>query len=503
MSFIAERTKTQVLQEERGKIQVSAATARKKTEGSNQPWTQKSQFQTAVGIVIAINAVTLGLEVDNAEEWKEVFTVFEHLFTFVFVVEMTTRWKVEGLIVYFTDPPSVLDFCLVMLSVVDVWIISPLGGQAGLRKVSLLRLLRLARLTRLLRLFKVFKELTIIATSFVTSGKTLFWGGIFLWIITYMFAIFATQQFGRATTCDDEERLLRRGDGSDSVQYSEDDPDLDTSCDLYQFERSIGTQYSLFGSLDRSMLTLYLCMTDGCGTDVISPITRRSPVMFAFWYLFVFITSFGIMNVMVGLFCENVMEGALESEKEFKKAHDEQRMERLELVEELFSLVDVDGDKSISREEYNRAIHEHPQVMALMSSLELDEEDNLFDQLDVDENGELTFEEFLNGTMMLMRGNAPAKGKDNLQTFLLSQSTHRRVMELTGANSSPNTPKSPLIRRNSDPYSEGIVKGMKDLSKRQSKLEEDMSSLHNKMDRLFVMLAGKSQEVCGGDSFMV
>ena len=94
-----------------------------------------------------------------------------------------------------------LDFSLVALSVVDVWIIGPIGINADLRMMSMLRMLRLIRLARLFRLFRMFKELTLLVNGFVDSVKTLFWALIFLSIMVYIFSIFARQTANQVDEC--------------------------------------------------------------------------------------------------------------------------------------------------------------------------------------------------------------------------------------------------------------------------------------------------------------
>merc|ERR1712224_964409 len=128
----------------------------------------------------------------------------------------------------------------------------------------MLRLFRLVRLVRLIRVFSIFKELAIIAQSFAAGGKTLFWGVAFIGIIVYVFSIFAVESFGRASECK-ETRMLKPKGKTDSGDFNNTNANCE---DLYDFG-SMGTQSSLFGTLDRAMLTLYMCVTDGCGSDVV------------------------------------------------------------------------------------------------------------------------------------------------------------------------------------------------------------------------------------------
>merc|ERR1711871_1518414 len=140
-----------------------------------------------------------------------------------------------------------------------------------------------------------------------------------------------------------------------------------------------------------------------------------------------FITTFGVMNVMIGLFCENVMEGALESERELKELHEEERKTRLKVLKDLFAALDFNDSGTVTRSEFMKALEEDESVVRCLEFLELHHDVDLFDVLDVDSSEELSFEEFFHGCMLLMRGNEPAKGKDSISTYLISQATMKMV----------------------------------------------------------------------------
>merc|ERR1719428_1367914 len=78
----------------------------------------------------------------------------------------------------------------------------------------------------------------------------------------------------------------------------------------------------------------------------------------------------------------------------------------------------MDASGAITREEYLRGITQVPEVMEMLEDLGLDHEADLFDQLDADGNGVLTFREFFEGATMVMRGQAPAQAKDVAATYL-------------------------------------------------------------------------------------
>merc|ERR1712093_380398 len=120
----------------------------------------------------------------------------------------------------------------------------------------------------------------------------------------------------------------------------------------------IGDQGKLFGSVESTMLTLFVCLTEGCGVDIIHPTVRRTPELVIFWLLFVLVTTFGVLNQIIGLFCENSMKIALETEREIARGYEELRMQKLEVLKQAFVKMDADGSGTISRDEYFKAITE-------------------------------------------------------------------------------------------------------------------------------------------------
>ena len=52
---------------------------------------------------------------------------------------------------------------------------------------------------------RLFKELTLIVEGFLNGAKTLTWAMVFLFILVYIFAIFARLQIGSGYVCANEE----------------------------------------------------------------------------------------------------------------------------------------------------------------------------------------------------------------------------------------------------------------------------------------------------------
>lgn len=409
----------------KSKEDLSVSERKRQLALQNQVWTQGPIFQCVIGITICVNTVTLGLEMDYAEEYPDFFVAFENLVTVVFVLELLLRLKVEGARSYFRDPSSIVDFLLVMMSVIDVWILTIISQKSNLRIVSLLRSVRMMRLARLVRLFRIFKELTIIVRGIATSWKAIFWASVFLLLLIYIFGICGTLFFGRASKCNSGwlRRLAKKSSGSFDGDDSVDE------CDVYEFPQH--SQRSLFGSLAHSMLTLSMCTTEGCGFAVIGPMVHENPWVLLFWCLFYFVTVFGIMNVVIGFFCDSIIRSTADTEKELEKNNYHFRLHLIENLKSLFMAIDTDHSGVITRDEYCRAVTENKDVMDSLEALGLHDEIGLFDRLDISSEGEIDLDEFFIGARQLLMGNELVRAKDLVPTAITCQYIRRHVQQLT------------------------------------------------------------------------
>jgi voltage-gated sodium channel len=372
-------------------------------------WTQSNRFATGVGVVIIFNAVCLGAEADLGRTYPVVFLALEHVFAALFLIELLLHFWVEGIREYFRDKGNWLDFCLVVMTAADIWVIAQVGIDADVKVVSLMRLIRLARLARLLRLVRIFKELTMIIEGFVRGARSLAWATGFLLIMVYIFAIFARLQIGASYRCADGGHLQNEGDSCPAGG----EPEF-----VYLFNEEIGDQDKLFGSIMRTTLTLFVCLTEGCGIDVVHPTVRHTPFLAIFWLLFLLVTTFGVLNLIIGLFCENSMRIALETERDIVRTQDEVRREKLECLKRAFVRMDKDGTGDITKDEFAEAIQNNDDVIDNLMALGLAEEKDLFDAIDADRSGTLEFNEFFEGVTLIMKGQEPALAKDMVATFL-------------------------------------------------------------------------------------
>lgn len=164
--------------------------------------------------------------------------------------------------------------------------------------------------------------------------------------------------------------------------------------------------------------------------DVIHPTVIEAPALILFWSTFVFFTTYGLLNLIVGCFCENAMKLANENEKEILESRDQQRMHILRHMKEAFDSMDDDHTGTISKKEFTQGILSNRTVMNALTELGLDSEENLFDLLDSENLGVITFDQFFDGASLIMKGQETAKAKDIVKTQLTTVSVQRRTRNM-------------------------------------------------------------------------
>jgi nitrogen fixation protein FixH len=246
-----------------------------------------------------------------------------------------------------------------------------------IKMMSVLRIVRLMRLVRLLRLLRIFKELWLLVNGFIEALRVLTWIFVLLGMIIYCSAILTTLSIG--DSCEEEFPHF-------------------ASCD------------EMFGGVFKSMYTLFQVLTlESWSMAVVRPVMKTFPIAVPFFIAFLFLTSFGLMNIVVGVIVENTLQAAAQNEEKINKRRANEAQKNLEALREIFEEADEDGSGTVDKEEF-RNIIKKPEVEAQFRQLELptSEAEELFDILDEDKTGELDIKTFVEGAFKL-KGAAKAK----------------------------------------------------------------------------------------------
>lgn len=194
--------------------------------------------------------------------------------------------------------------------------------------LSILRLLRLLRLTRMARLMRSFPELMVLIKGILAATRSVGATLVLLIIFTYVFAIIFTGQY--------------KGMG-DAPGATENDVVLQ----------------DYFGSMPLSMFTLIITGTllDDL-SSVVYALLEHSQIMVWVLIIFILLSSFTVLNMLIGILCE-VVTATAEGEK-FSQSQAAVR----EVLEDVFDEIDTDRNGTVSEKEFEEMLKNETVVSA-------------------------------------------------------------------------------------------------------------------------------------------
>lgn len=239
---------------------------------------ERSAVRNGVMAVILFNAVLLGLETSPAvmAAAGPLIVALDSACLAVFVVELALklfaqRWR------FFRSGWNVFDFLIVGVSLVP-----------GAQTFSVLRALRILRL---LRVISVTPSLRRVVEGFLKALPGM--GSVFLLMgmIFYISAVMATKLFGAAFP-------------------------------------------EWFGNLARSSLSLFQVMTlDSWSSGFVRPIMEVYPAAWAFFLPFVMVTTFAVVNLLVGLIVNSMQEANSAESEAAAEIYRDEVLARLKAIE--------------------------------------------------------------------------------------------------------------------------------------------------------------------------
>lgn len=396
-------------------------------------------FQSAVGLVILINAVFVTIDVSTSldqsfsnydarlkglpEDFEEVKWLAQSnlFFNIFFVLELLARVGSEGLLFILGREWrwNVFDTVLVVSSITS-YVQSGKGNSTNLSVGRVLRLLRLGRVLRTLRMLKFFQETRIILTAVLNSVQPLLWSSLVVVLIVYLFSIFMM-------TCMSE------------YVNKFTSPEKNTAAQ----DRQITVVKTYYGSLGWTMLSLFMSVTGGKDWYDIGEIVIRESVLYGLAFIaYIALMLLGMLNIINGVF---VQAAADMSKMDRETAIVDETAKRLKLIKSLRSIfIECDDDRSgtLSLEEFKSHM-ENGQVQAYLAALELSvpQAEVMFKMLDLDESNSISLDEFVLGCL---RFKGTAKTLDvgtllyetrNIKSMMNKQLQHRdrRLLRLEDA----------------------------------------------------------------------
>lgn len=373
--------------------------------GPLQTLVTSKQYEFLVIGMIFVNAALIGAEVeydaivqekDAAHGYQSqsaqslFFRVSEIIFCVLFTSELLLRMYAQrSAFFHITDrnggtssdgPWNCFDTLVVTMMLVDiVWSEVSTNASETLRSVAMLRLIRIMRLLRVVRIIRVlkfFRELRMMLNSIFGCFKSLVWSVLIMAMMFYVFGIVLTQA------------------ATNYLSNTTSWLDADT-----QFLRKH------FGTLGRSILSLYESMCGGISWGELYDALGELPAIFSFIFIiFISLAIFAVVNVVTGVF----LESALQVSQQDKDALIQEEMRQKEAyakhVQTIFEEIALQGGESseINIEMFNEAMKDE-RMVAFFTALQLDASDvqTLFVLLDRDQTGTININDFMHGCIRL------------------------------------------------------------------------------------------------------
>jgi len=158
---------------------------------------------------------------------------------------------------------------------------------------------------------------------------------------------------------------------------------------------------------------------------VARPVLREKPALVIFFVLFLYVTTFGLLNVVTGVIVDQTLQSSKEDAGGVQAFEEKQREERIPLLEELFDNVGKDGSGHVNSEEFMaKCQEENAQSSFLKFGLQVQPRQaarRLFEALDYNADGKITKKELVTRTQhLLIDGYSPMSD----QTLVLIELRH-------------------------------------------------------------------------------
>lgn len=251
-------------------------------------WLETALVRNAILGVILFNAVILGMETSTTIMGHAggLIHALDYLCLAIFTAELLAKLYARGLR-FWSSGWNIFDFVIVGISLM------PGSGS--------LSVLRALRILRVLRVVSVAPSLRRVVEGFVTALPGM--GSVFLLmaIIYYIGAVMATKLFGQAFP-------------------------------------------EWFGDLGASAYTLFQVMTlESWSMGIVRPVMESFPYAWAFFVPFIMMTTFAVVNLLVGLIVNSMQSAHAQEETDRADLWREEMLARLAEIEKRLSRRDPPG----------------------------------------------------------------------------------------------------------------------------------------------------------------
>mmetsp|Transcript_62223 Transcript_62223/g.131511 ORF Transcript_62223/g.131511 Transcript_62223/m.131511 type:complete len:545 (+) Transcript_62223:117-1751(+) len=448
------------------------------------------RFSFLVALAIMLNVMCMTLEVDypnfdlvkdcpmkcmqalpsNSSEWEscpdgcmgnsDFWSDINHSFLIFFSIELVIRmFSVGGFFRFICAASDDQGWNLFDLWIVGtcylLWYFSSTKSEGG-KYFSMLRSLRMLRMLRVLRIFRVplFKKLNIIVQGLIDSIPSGFWIGCMLGGVIFVSAIFCTDLLGH------EARL-----------WPEEDRD--------QIEK-------WFGSMGRSMDTLFQFLTLADWSTITRVVAKEIPAMLYFFVGYVIFAAMVILSLLTGVLADHINNVTVENEKEEKAEKQLETKQAVSIEYKAFrKVMSGPGSRvgnSMTFDQFrqvieDREVNKHLVELGIIDLENFDPAD-LFVCFDRSATGTLSFHEFSQGMEELRVG---VTGKQIFKLEVALRNAVRRCTE--------------KVEDHTDPTEVALQHELKEASERIHSIDHMMNAVVEDLKR-FVMPSNFQDPCC-------
>jgi hypothetical protein len=346
-----------------------------------QNFVRAKQFDYLVGVFLAANAITIGIQADRhageavpgaSTDITPLFSAINIVFCMIFTLEVGARLLANGanyLSIYSGSWKSRwFDVMVVLFTIFDELSQAFLQGTAVKRQIDsfgFLRMLRLSRLARILKMVTFIPELKSTVNLILASMSFFLWNCVLITFFIYVFAVYFTELSTSIVVAS-----------AVSVDNSE--------------------MQSHWGSILQSVLTLFSAITGGDDwrnyVEVFKdgdPWFELNSLAFSIYIAFAILV---MLNLVTGVF----VEGAQRIAK--MDRHDAS----LACAANMFAGADLDCTAELSKAEFDELLEDpHMNEFLRAQGVQREDADKLVRVFDEDNSGELGLLEFVGGCIKL------------------------------------------------------------------------------------------------------
>lgn len=251
-------------------------------EDDGPPPSKYPGFANFISFVIIVSSLQTGAElqwrVEDHPDLEPIYGILNFVVCVAFIAEISVSIRQLGMKEFFTSPVSgksnTFDFVITAGQVLDI-VVASLGlkhssAYSSLHLQEMMRLARCFRILRLLRILRRIPTLVIVVEGVLLAVPTLAWIMLLLALLHYVFAILFTLEL------------------------------KDQLFDDHGFDR--------FGNTAASMLTLLDIVMGATWVDILHPMLAQRPLLVIPFFCFVLLASFGVVNVIIGVIVDATAE---------------------------------------------------------------------------------------------------------------------------------------------------------------------------------------------------